>query len=118
MSDLDDEELKATRIFNGVDKKTADEMFEELGYKKYDNHPEHDLPLKANMFSTQDARRLYYEQKGKLKNELEAIEHIEFDLIRKNVVCWATLNKRFVVVPLSIKELKAINKKCEELGWI
>lgn len=41
--------------------KTADEMFEELGYKKYDNHPEQDFPLKPNMFTTQDVRRLYYE---------------------------------------------------------
>ena len=33
--DLDDEELEATRKLNGVGKeKTADEMFEELGYKK------------------------------------------------------------------------------------
>ena len=40
------------------------------------------------------------------------------DLIKKNVVCWARINGRFTIVPLSIKELQAINKKVEELGWI
>ncbi len=34
--------------------KTADEMFEELGYKKYDNHPEEDEKLEANKWVTQD----------------------------------------------------------------
>ena len=95
--------------------KTADEMFEELRYEKYDNHPEDDLPPKPNMFSTQDVRRLYYEQRGILKNGLKAIEHIEFDLIKRNVVCWAKINDRFVLVPLSIQELQAINKKVREL---
>ena len=98
--------------------KTADEMFEELRYEKYDNHPEDDLPPKPNMFSTQDVRRLYYEQRGILKNGLKAIEHIEFDLIKRNVVCWAKINDRFVLVPLSMQELQAINKKVEELKWI
>ena len=95
--------------------KTADEMFEELRYEKYDNHPEDDLPPKPNMFSTQDVRRLYYEQRGILKNGLKAIEHIEFDLIKRNVVCWAKINNRFVLVPLSMQELQAINKKVREL---
>ena len=97
--------------------KTADEMFEELGYKKYDNHPEHDFPPEANMFSTQDVRRLYYEQIGAVKNGLESMEHIQFDLIRKNVVCFAKIRGKFVVVPLNMQELQAINKKVEELGW-
>lgn len=109
---------------------TADELFEKLNYEKYDNHPEHDFPPKLNTLiekfdlikkivsgCTQDVRRLYYEQKGILKNGLEAIEHIEFDLIRKNVVCWAKINGRFTIVPLSMQELQAINKKREELGW-
>ena len=98
--------------------KMADEMFEKLGYKKYDNHPEHDLPPKSNMFITQDVRQLYYKQKGILGNGLEGAEYIEFDLIRKNIVCWARINKVLVAVPLGIQELQAINKKCRELGWI
>lgn len=80
MSDLDDEELKATRILNGVDK-TADEMFEELGYKKkFNNYYEHD-------FGTT----------------------IEFENEYKEI------NIRG---PIEIQGLQAINKKCEELGWI
>ena len=98
--------------------KTADELFEELGYEKYDNHPEQDFPPEPNMFTTQDVRRLYYEQTGVLENGMKGLEHIEFDLIKRNVVCWARINGRFTIVPLSIKELQAINKKCEELGWI
>ena len=42
--------------------KTADELFDDLGYKKYDNHPEDDYPYKLYTWTTQDARRLYYEQ--------------------------------------------------------
>lgn len=98
--------------------KTADELFEELGYKKYDNHPEEDFPSEPNTFSTQDVRRLYYEQKGTLRIGVEGLEHIEFDLIKKNVVCWARINGRFTIVPLSIKELQAISKKCQELRWV
>ena len=96
----------------------ADEMFEKLGYKKYDNHPEHDLPPEENMWSTQDVRQLYYEQRGMLKNGLDAIEHIEFDLVKRNVVCWSRLNGRLTVVPLNMKELQTINEKVKELGWI
>ena len=33
----------------------ADEMFEELGYKKYDNHPEEEK-LGVNEWTTQDCR--------------------------------------------------------------
>ena len=98
--------------------KTADELFEELGYEKYDNHPEQDFPPEPNMFTTQDVRRLYYEQTGVLENGMKGLEHIEFDLIKKNVVCWAIINNRFVIVPLNMKELQAINKKCQGLGWI
>ena len=95
--------------------KTSDEMFEELRYEKYDNHPEDDLPPKPNMFSTQDVRRLYYEQRGILKNGLKAIEHIEFELQDRNVVCWAKVDEKLTVVPLGMQELQAINKKCKEL---
>ena len=81
--DLDDEELKATRILNGVDKKkkTADKIFEELGYKKkFNNYYEHD-------FGT----TIEFENKYKEINIRGLIE---------------------------MQELQAINKKCEEMGWI
>lgn len=101
-----------------MDEMTADEIFEELGYVKYDNHPEQDFPPEPHMFTTQDVRRLYYEQKGTLRTGVEGLEHIEFDLIKKNVVCWAKINNRFVLVPLSMQELQAINKKVEELHMV
>lgn len=47
---------------------------------------------------------------------MKGLEHIEFYLIKKNVVCWARINDRFVSVPLSMQELQAINKKVGELG--
>ena len=93
----------------------ADKMFEKLGYIKYDNHPEQDFPTEPNMFTTQDVRRLYYEQTGVLESGMKGLEHIEFDLIKRNVVCWAKINNRFVLVPLSMQELQAINKKVREL---
>ena len=93
----------------------ADKMFEKLGYIKYDNHPEQDFPTEPNMFTTQDVRRLYYEQTGVLESGMKGLEHIEFDLIKRNVVCWAKINDRFVLVPLSMQELQAINEKVREL---
>lgn len=104
---------KEKRGCNGCaynDKSKSDEIFEELGYKKYDNHPEFDKPISSYTFATQDVRHLYYEQK--------AVEHIEFDLFSKNVVCYALLNEKMTVVPLSLKELEAINEKVKELGWL
>ena len=96
----------------------ADEMFKELGYKKHDNHPEDDLPPEPNMLSTQDCRRLYYEQEGELKGGQYGLEHIEFNTISKHIVCYATLDGKMTVVPLNLKELGAINQKCIELGWL
>lgn len=82
--DLDDEELKATRTLNGTDKKTADEMFEELGYKKWI-----------------DGRNIiHFIHKKKEK---------DFTFMKGN--CYSI--KR----PTKEEQI-AINKKCEELGWI
>ena len=107
---INDEEITVSKK-----EKTADELFKELGYEKNDNHQEEDFPPEPNMFTTQDVRRLYYEQTGVLENGMKGLEHIEFDLIKKNVVCWAGINDRFVLVPLSMQELQAINKKVREL---
>lgn len=96
----------------------ADYLFKKIDYEKYDNHPEHDLPPEPNMWSTQDCRRLYYEQKGILTNGRKAIEHIEFDLNRKNVICYATLDGKYTVVPLCMDELLAIVEVCKERGWL
>ena len=99
MSDLDDEELIATRRLNGLDdnlfkEKTADEMFEDLGYK----------PIKMNVID------LLFEY---AKEDMQ--ERISF---------WASneVSKTFKYMnnssQITTEELKAINKKCKELGWI
>ena len=91
MSDLDDEELKATRILNGADKKIANEMFYELGYiEKFKNHCEDEMYRKDSSHQAGKSIKFY--------NCSESIE----------------------IYPCKIntQELKAINKKCEELGWI
>lgn len=96
---------------------SADEMFEKLGYKKYDNHPEFDLPPEPNMWSTLDCRKLYYEQEGELMGGRHGLEHIEFFLMSEIVGFYALLDGKMTVVPLNLKELAAINKKVEELRW-
>lgn len=99
MSDLDDEELKATRILNGTDKrKTADEIFEELGYIK----KEEKNYVRYNNFGN-----TYFG------------EIIDFDLKNKkfrltNKTCHGNTHFRYG----NMQELQAIKKKCEELGWI
>ncbi len=100
MSDLDDEELKATRILNGADKKTADEMFEELGYIKKCEHkykqPDNDGVTELILY----------------RDEVKCLE-IEF---------WndKTISKscRFDFSYITMQEIQAINKKCQELRWI
>lgn len=95
----------------------ADKLFEELGYKKYDNHPEEDYPIEPNMWTTQDERVIEYTQKGIVKGAC-AREIISFYPKGKNVVCSAYIENRATIVPISMQELKAINLKCKELGWI
>lgn len=92
MSDLDQEELIATRRLNGLEDnlyKSADEMFEELGYKEEVKY-----------------REKVYEKDDKI---------ITFDLEKKNIIC---NNFYDGYESINMQELQAINKKVEELGWI
>lgn len=95
----------------------ADEMFEKLGYEKFDNHPEDDYPPEPNMWTTQDERTIEYIQKGEVRGHY-AREIICFHPRTKNIVCSALVGDRATIVPLSMQELQAINLKCKELGWI
>lgn len=88
--DLDEEELKATRILNGV--ASADEMFGKLGYKKD--------------FSWADEIIEYYKYDGELEDDLYIIR---FYLNKKRV--WKNSS-------ITMQELQVINQKCKELGWI
>lgn len=92
MSDLDNEEIEATREMKALNRiivpeeKTADEMFEELGYSKIQNAP------------------LAYQK---------ATIRIEFCNYNKTFIKWDFGSAR-----ITVNELQAINQKCKELGWI
>lgn len=87
--DCDEIETEATRKMK---ENTADEMFEELGFKKsiteYKNIEYCKEEYKIIMFLT--------------KNEAVSISYY-FNVSELNI---------------TMQELQAINKKCEELGWV
>ena len=76
--------------------KTADEMFEELGYKKLEEND-------------------YYMEYRKQRKDYS--KFIKFDLMDKSFTSfyYVVTDKQAY---LSMQELQAINKKVEELGWI
>lgn len=117
MSDLDNEELKATRELNRKEieksssieekqekssciEKTADEMFKDENYIKefYDKMGDSTIEEKCEVLVYR-----YYISKEEIETQ------IEFYLEDEEVGINGLLNKRI---------LKAINKKCKELGWI
>ncbi len=65
----------------------AEEMFKKLGYKK--------VELDSSGY-------IEYER---FKDD----KHFNFDLITKKILVWWR--------GITVEELKAINKQCEELGW-
>lgn len=80
--------------------KTADEMFEELGFKKVIDN---DTEIKYQYINTLMEDR---------------IEHtIQIAKIGKIVFSYRS-DENHQVMGLSNKELQAINKKVKELGWI
>ena len=100
----------------------ADNMFKELGYEKFDNHPDNE-DVSDNKWTTQDCRVIEYKQRGFIEG-YEYTLYIRFHIVGQRVEIGA--NKRregyremgMTINPiLNPKELKAINKKVEELGW-
>ena len=88
MSDLDKEELRATKNMQSsaeTAEKTADEMFEELGYIK------------------QEFLGDSFYNKGNIQ--------IVFDFQKNKVI----IHEKNILEP---KLIKAINKKCFELEWL
>ena len=77
-----------------IKEKTADEMFEELGYEKI---------IESNV-------RIDYEREG-----LYFDKEIVFGLIDK-IICVELGTGESTNI--NMQELQAINKKCQELGWI
>lgn len=101
--DLDSEELEATR------NKSADEMFKELGYKITEI-----LKLEENEYFC----GIQFE-----KEEIITKKYIEFYYYHKSIVIYSEMKingeiKKTNSAIIDIKELQAINKKCEELGWL
>ena len=74
----------------------ADKMFEELGYKKYENY--------------EKTREIFI---------CKGIDKIVFDKEYKYFTT-SIINDGYyeLIKHVKIKELKAINKKVQELGWI
>ena len=81
--------------------KTAKEMFEELGYMCIDE--EDDFSIDYHITCQCEVTKDYYNQ------------DIIFDLLDKEIKLATDVN---YVVRLSAKELQAINKQVEELGWL
>ena len=104
--------------------KTADELFEELGYEKYDNHPEETEKLETNKWTTQDCRVIEYKQSEVIRGELYEL-FIRFHIVGEKIEIGAgkrpqeirTMSLKLNPI-LNLRELEAINKKCQELGWI
>lgn len=103
---------------------SADEMFKELGYEKFDNHPEDDEKTETNKWTTQDCRIIEYKQSETIRGELYTL-YIRFHVVGERIEIGADKRPREIRT-MSLKlnpilnpnELQAINKKVEELGWM
>lgn len=100
----------------------ADEMFEKLGYKKYDNHPPEEVQ-EPNKWDTQDCRVIDYTQTETINGIFYTL-FIRFHITGQRIEIGASERRegyrelgRFRSPILNIEELVAINKKVEELGW-
>lgn len=101
----------------------ADKLFEELGYKKYDNHTEEEKE-EPNKWTTQDCRVIEYTQQATIKGVFYTL-FIRFHIEGKVVEIGASERRegyrelgRYRNPILNMQEIKVINLKCKELGWI
>ena len=94
--ECDEEELKATK------EKSADEMFSELGYRK-----------------NEDKRVIIYDY-IQYFNHFKTFKKIYFYKLDKGIsLCNYNITEEMKIdYNLTMQELKAIYKKCEELKWI
>ena len=90
-----------------------DITLEDLGYKKYENHPKKET--NEPTFTTQDNPVIEYSQEDN-----KSIEEITFDIWSKNV--WFRGYRKDLKTqlpcPINMQELQAIYNKCKELGWL
>ena len=87
-----------------------DITLEELGYKKYENHPIQ--KINGPTFTTQDHPIIKYK-----REDDTSIEEITFDIFMGNVwlKCYKKDIKMDIPFPLNKQELQAIYNKCKEL---
>lgn len=84
--------------------KTADEMFEELGYKKKEQKNEYGTYI------------WYYQKNG--ANEEFGIEFSKSKFEEKGEIYCVCHSERDEAIYMNMQELQAINKKCQELGLV
>ena len=85
---------------------------EELGYKKYENHPNQEI--NEPTFTTQDTPIIEYKQE-----DATSIEEITFNILGE-IVWFKGFRKDINIAmpcPINMQELQAIYNKCKELGW-
>lgn len=82
-----------------IKEKTADEMFEELGYRK----------------TRENQVEIIY-----LKSEEHLGEKFNFEIIIAKISKLIFSKEKFTnrTIGFNLEVLQAINKKCKELGWI
>ena len=80
---------------------SADEMFEKLGYEKQEDNYRIEYSIKQNF------------------THFVVIKRICFYKIEKDICTeqWNVTEGMKISMNITIKELQAINKKVEELGW-
>lgn len=107
-------------------KKTAKQMFEDIGYKEATN--EHILSLRNDMFEYGEGHDLEYLQiyvstetiTRYMKYTYYGINIIEIDNISQmfSEFDYDTKIRKEIPIRVELEELKAINKYCQEKGWL
>lgn len=95
---------------------TARDMFEELGYVYYDNHYLN-VPLSQDVLIPQDAPYLEYTSKMKEGDEIIRF-YPQGEFITASAFIHRDDGTYRISAPLNMRELKAVIKQCEELGWL
>ena len=108
---------------NIINMSKADEMFNELGYEKFDNHPDEEKE-DFGKWTTQDCRVIEYRQTATIRGKFYTL-FIRFHIEGKRVECGGTEkpenSREFAKYRNPIfnaAEIQAINEKCKELGWL
>lgn len=120
MSDLDNEKIEATRLLKNINEKELDELIKST---------EGSIEETCNFLKYPVVAIVQEKSADEMFEELGYIEHFKSDYsetyredsthqLGRSFV-FRYLGKRVnVPATLEMQELKAINKKCKELGWL